>query len=139
MIGLIARSGALSQRQTDRPGDNRAYVVRDQKFESISLHQRVRCELLSWIMIGADALNARSYDQQAPLADEACGGRAPQPVTFIAIWRPTRVGSDIHPRSMATFSGNARPTGAGSPEFERRFVRQIALRSCALIWELLIR
>jgi len=46
-----------------------------------------------------------------------CGGRAPQPVTFIAIWKPALVGSDVDPRSMAAFSGSVRPTVAGGPGF----------------------
>jgi hypothetical protein len=39
------------------------------------------------------------------------------PVTFIAIWKPDLVGSDIDPRAMAAFSGNAPPTVAGGPNF----------------------
>jgi hypothetical protein len=46
-----------------------------------------------------------------------CGGHAPQPVTFIAVWKPALVGSDIDPRGMAAFSGSARPTVAGGPGF----------------------
>ena len=46
-----------------------------------------------------------------------CGGRGPQPVTFIAIWKPDLVGSDVDPRGMAAFSGSARPTVAGGPGF----------------------
>jgi hypothetical protein len=42
-----------------------------------------------------------------------CGGKGPQLVTFIAIWKPALVGSDIDPRRMAAFSGSARPTVAG--------------------------
>ena len=40
-----------------------------------------------------------------------------QPVTFIAVWKPARVGSDIDPREMAAFSGSARPTVAGGSDF----------------------
>jgi hypothetical protein len=40
-----------------------------------------------------------------------------QPVTFIAVWKPDLVGSDIDPRSMAAFSGSARPAVAGGPGF----------------------
>ena len=40
-----------------------------------------------------------------------------KPVTFIAVWKPARVGSDIDPREMAAFSGSARPTVAGGPDF----------------------
>jgi hypothetical protein len=42
-----------------------------------------------------------------------CGG----PVTFIAVWKPDLVGSDVDPRGMAAFSGDARPTVAGGPGF----------------------
>jgi hypothetical protein len=38
-----------------------------------------------------------------------CGGREPPPVTFIAVWKPDLVGSDIDPRSMAAFSGSSLP------------------------------
>jgi hypothetical protein len=44
-----------------------------------------------------------------------CGG--PQAVTFIAVWKPDLVGSDIDPRAMAPFSGGVRPTVAGGPGF----------------------
>jgi hypothetical protein len=46
-----------------------------------------------------------------------CGGRGPQPVTFIAVWKPAPVASDIDPRTMAAFSGSVRPTVAGGPNF----------------------
>lgn len=42
-----------------------------------------------------------------------CGG----PITFIAVWKPAPVASDIDPREMAVFSGSARPTLAGGPDF----------------------
>jgi hypothetical protein len=46
-----------------------------------------------------------------------CGGHGPQPVTFIAVWKPDLVGSDVDPRGMAAFSGSARPGVAGGPGF----------------------
>jgi hypothetical protein len=46
-----------------------------------------------------------------------CGGKGPQLVTFIAVWKPAPVASDIDPRSMAAFSGSTRPTVAGGPNF----------------------
>jgi hypothetical protein len=46
-----------------------------------------------------------------------CGGKGPQPVTFIAVWKPDLVGSDVDPRGMAAFSGSARPTVAGGSGF----------------------
>jgi hypothetical protein len=44
-------------------------------------------------------------------------GEGPQPVTFIAVWKPDLVGSDIDPRGMAAFSGSAPPIVAGGPGF----------------------
>jgi hypothetical protein len=46
-----------------------------------------------------------------------CGGPAAQGVTFIVVWKPARVASDVDPRSMAAFSGDVRPTAAGGPGF----------------------
>ncbi|MFL5266200.1 MAG: hypothetical protein ACJ8AH_06300 [Stellaceae bacterium] len=40
-----------------------------------------------------------------------------QPVTFIVVWKPARVGSDVDPRAVAAFSGSARPVGAEGPGF----------------------
>jgi hypothetical protein len=69
------------------------------------------------------AVNATLYKVTAPddpallHGNRLCGGRAPQLVTFIAIWKPALVGSDIDPRSLAAFSGSVRPTAAGGPGF----------------------
>ena len=46
-----------------------------------------------------------------------CGDKGRHPATFIAVWKPALVGSDIDPRAMAIFSGNARPTVADGPDF----------------------
>jgi hypothetical protein len=68
-----------------------------------------------------DQVSATLYKVTAPddplllHGNRLCGGRAPQPVTFIAIRKPALVGSDIDPRSLAAFSGSVRPTVAGRP------------------------
>jgi hypothetical protein len=47
-----------------------------------------------------------------------CGGHGPQPVIFIVAWtRERRFSADPDLRTMAAFSGSARPTGAGGPGF----------------------
>jgi hypothetical protein len=70
-----------------------------------------------------ESVNATLYRVTTPgdpvllHGNRLCGGRAPQPVTFIVVWKPARVGSDVDPRSMAAFSGDTRPTAAGGPGF----------------------
>jgi len=70
-----------------------------------------------------ETVNAALYRVTAPgdpvllHGNRLCGGRGPQPVTFIAVWKPARVESDVDPHSMAAFSGSARPTAAGGPCF----------------------
>jgi hypothetical protein len=39
-----------------------------------------------------------------------CGGKTPEPVTFIALWKHAPFGGDIDPRDIAVFSGSAAPT-----------------------------
>jgi hypothetical protein len=44
-----------------------------------------------------------------------CGGRTPQPVTFMTVWTPPRPGVGVELRSISAFSGKDRPTqGLGS-------------------------
>jgi hypothetical protein len=68
-------------------------------------------------------LNATLYRVTAPddpvllQGTRLCGGHGPQPVTFIAVWTPAPIGSDVDPRGMAAFSGSARPTVAGGVNF----------------------
>jgi hypothetical protein len=70
-------------------------------------------------------VNATLYRVTAPddplllNGNRLCGGRPPQPVTFIAVWKPALIGADVDPRGIAAFSGNARPTMARRPEFLR--------------------
>jgi hypothetical protein len=43
-----------------------------------------------------------------------CGGRTPEPVTFIAVWRHQPFGGDVDPRDLIVYSGSASPaTGGG--------------------------
>jgi hypothetical protein len=64
-----------------------------------------------------------------------CGGKGPQPVTFIAVWKPDLVGSDIDPRGMAAFSGSARPTVAGGrASAERTITKQADGRNGRAAW-----
>jgi hypothetical protein len=68
---------------------------------------------------GVESVTATLFRVTAPTnpvlihGNRLCGG----PVTFIAVWKPTRIMSDVDPRGMAPFSGSARPTGAGGPDF----------------------
>ena len=52
-----------------------------------------------------------------------CGGQTPRPATFIVAWtRERRFSGDPDLRTMAAFSGGARPTGAGGPGFAERTI-----------------
>jgi hypothetical protein len=53
------------------------------------------------------------YDPVLLHGNRLCGG----PVTFVAVWKPAPVASDIDPRAMAARSGSARPAAAGGPNF----------------------
>jgi hypothetical protein len=42
-----------------------------------------------------------------------CGGRTPEPVNFIAVWRPQPFGGDVDPRDLIVYSGSASPANGG--------------------------
>ena len=46
-----------------------------------------------------------------------CAGQLPQPVTFIAVWRPARLRGGVDLRTIAAFSGREQPKGAAGPDF----------------------
>ena len=52
-----------------------------------------------------------------PSGKRLCEGQPPQPVTFIAVWRPARLKGDVDLRTVAAFSGSKLPTGEGDPGF----------------------
>ena len=67
-------------------------------------------------------VNATLYRVTAPddplllNGNRLCGGRGPQPATFVVVWkRPVGVKGDPDLRTMAAFSGSERPREAGGP------------------------
>jgi hypothetical protein len=67
-------------------------------------------------------VNATLYRVTAPddplllNGNRLCGGRGPQPATFVVVWkRPVGFKGDPDLRTMAAFSGSERPREAGGP------------------------